>query len=105
MNRTLPPFPVDDSTLDLLEESFKAAYTIAEDGEHQIVGAEFNLPRLLDFLSGSDPDRSHLIGYSGDGIPIYEMWDQHYSERDVLIAMVAEVRRLRQACPNAEETP
>lgn len=91
---TLPPFPVDDFTLDQVEHSLSGAYEVTDDGEHRWVGSDFPLPRLLDFLSGYNEDRSVHIGYAG-GTPIYEHLDPVYSERDLTRALIAEVRRLR----------
>jgi hypothetical protein len=70
------------------------AFPVDDDGNHTLVGGDFTLSKLLDFMSGSDPDRAHLIGYAGD-VPIMEAWDQHYSVNDVIRALVAEVRSLR----------
>lgn len=103
--RTLPPFPVDDFTLDQLEHALNTCR--GDDGE--LVGGEFNLPKFLDFMSGYDPDRSTLIGHTDTipgtdiptdhAVPIYENWDQHYSEHCVMRALIAEIRRLRSATP------
>lgn len=88
----LPPFPVDDVTLANVEHSLGAAY----DGDHNIVGAEFNLLGLLHFLSGSpqaapteDPDIF-------DGGTIYH-------PHDVIKALIREVRRLRDAQGTQED--
>jgi hypothetical protein len=91
---TSPDFPLDDFTLDQIEHALGASYRVDEDGTHHVVGADFTLPRLLEFLSGFDPERSVRVGYVGD-VPLYEHPDPVYSERDLLAALVAEVRRLR----------
>ena len=102
--RTLPPFPVDDFTLTQLEHALDTSVEVADDGERRYVGGEFTLPRLLDFLSGYDPERATLIGYTdripGTDIPtdhsiaIYESWDQSYSHEDVICALIARIREL-----------
>lgn len=103
--RTLPPFPVDDFTLDQLEHALNTAIDYTEDGERICVGGEFTMSKFLDFMSGYDPDRSTLIGHTDTipgteiptdhAVPIYEHWDQHYSEHCVMRALIAEIRRLR----------
>lgn len=70
---------------------------VAEDGEYRCVGGEFTLSTFLKFMSGYDPERASHVGYVGD-VPMYEVWDEQYSEHDVLRALVAEVRRLRSEC-------
>ena len=104
--RELPDFPVDDFVLDQLEHALNTSVEVLDDGSYSPVGGEFTLNRLLEFMSGYDPERRSLIGYTagifGEGdpagaIPIYESWDEHYSERDVMRALIAEVRRLRGA--------
>lgn len=97
----LPPFPLDDFTLDQLEHAVNTSTEVGEDGERRCVGGDFTMSEFLDFMSGHDPGRSTLVGYgdlagTGNDIPIYESWDQHYSEHDVIRALVAEVRKLRE---------
>ncbi|OMB79253.1 hypothetical protein [Mycolicibacterium conceptionense] len=109
--RTLPPFPVDDFTLTQLEHALNTSMEVTPEGEHRCVGGEFTLPRLLAFLSGHDPERATLIGYTDTipgtdipmdhAVPIYESWDQHYSEHDVIRALIARVRELQ---PRTVET-
>lgn len=106
--RTLPPFPVDDFTLDQLDHALNTCLgDVIPDtgGRHEKVGGEFTLSEFLQFMSGYDADRSTLIGYTdtipGTGIPtdhavpIYEHWDESYTERCVIRALIAEVRQLR----------
>lgn len=105
--RTLPPFPVDDFTLDQLEHALNTSIEVTDDGEWKPVGGEFTLSKFLDFMSGHDPERATFVGYAGDPagfgeqVPIYESWDQSYSEHCVIGALVAEVRRLRAAARKA----
>ena len=104
--RRLPPFPTDEFTLRQLRHALD---TCRGDGD-ELVGGEFTMSMFLGFMSGYDPDRSTLIGYTdgipgepgsegffGQAIPIYESWDQHYSEHDVIRALIAEVERLRES--------
>jgi len=50
------PFPVDDFTLDQVEHALDARLTMV-DGEPVVVGADFSLPKLLEFMSGYDPSK------------------------------------------------
>jgi len=109
---TLPPFPVDESTLNLIEHAMKGAltyerpdhirYDSGDDGPW-LVGAEFSLSQLLDFLGGTvgrdpneevirpaDPDRPGI-----EGAEITYDTRIHYTEHSVIKALIAEVRRLR----------
>lgn len=84
------PFPVDDLTLSALEHALDAAYEVDDEGTHTVVGAEFNLTQLLDFLSGYDPaDTASLHGN------VSEHTQPLYTRDDVIRALIAEVRRLR----------
>lgn len=99
---TLPPFPVDDFTLDQLEHAMGGSFTIDEAGEHQLVGADFSMSALLDFLSGYDPSQEKLLE---DGpIPVYEYTGGPLYTRDCVIqALIDEVRRLRVTEDDHEE--
>jgi len=97
MPDVLPSFPVDDVTLAALEHALGGALS-CEDGEPRLVGAEFSVSTLLDFLSGYDPSQivpcvdddgfviPDFVEYTGG--PIYHV-------HDVIRALIAEVRRLR----------
>lgn len=71
----LPPFPVDDQTLDLLE----AAMNPREHGDPEAVSS--SVWPLLEFMSqlGGSDTRA----------------DPQYHDHDVITALIAEVRRLR----------
>jgi hypothetical protein len=84
-------FPVDDFTLTQLEHALGTCK-----GEDGLVGGEFTLSMLLDFLSGADESRSTLIDERG-GIPVFECWDARYSEHDVIRALIGRIREL-EAC-------
>lgn len=100
--RVLPPFPVDDFTLDQLEHALNTCvdstmvfpFTDQEPAPLKLVGGEFTLSQYLDFMSGRDDTRATRIG-DADGIPVYVAWDQQYSEGDVIRALITEIRRLR----------
>lgn len=91
----LPPFPIDDSTLDLIERSM----TIDEDSDED----RTSLSELLDLLSemgGSDPDASEqidpeLVGIDDPDVIVRVLRDQFYHEHDLILALIEEVRRLR----------
>lgn len=87
---TLPSFPVDDATLLAVEHALGGSLTV-EDGQPILVGADYSLWDLLEFLSGYDPDKSVPIG---DGVYEY-VGGPIYHPDDVIRALVAEVRRLR----------
>jgi len=104
--RPLPPFPVDDFTLDQLEHALNTCVEVTDEGPWKRIGGDFTLSDYLHFLSGYDPERRTFIGYiggvpgadnlfDGNAIPAYESWDPSYSEHDVIRALVAEIRRLR----------
>lgn len=83
--KLLPPFPVDDSTLDLIEQ----AMTVP-----QQEGDRFSLWPLLDMYSrmaGSDPEAVEEEVADNIG----EMRDPIYTEWDIIEALVKEVRRCR----------
>ena len=108
---SLPPFPVDDATLLAVEHALGGALTYDrpddnadfEDEGPWLVGASYSLATLLDFLAGctgrdpneelirpGDPERP---GYEGAEV-VYDT-RPHYSEHDLIRALIAEVRRLR----------
>lgn len=105
MSHELPDFPVDDATLLAVEHAMGGAYTVDDDGTHHLVGADYNLAQLLDFMAGTtgqdpneeviDPGDPDLPGYAGARI-VYDT-RIHYTEHDLIRALIAEVRRLRGA--------
>ena len=94
-----PSFPVDDITLDALEHALAGAYTIDEDGQVIVTGADMSVTALLDFLSGYDPTKAvPLLNEYDQPVPDWtEYPDPIYHRDDVLRALIAEVRRLRKA--------
>lgn len=96
---TLGPFPVDDATLGALEHALDATLTFTPDGEPVVVGAEYSLGRLLEWLSGpsevlEDPET-----------PLVTRVQPAYSTSDALRALIGEVRRLRRAFEAAGIAP
>jgi len=77
----LPPFPLDDASLELLFDASLRSKN--DDGTYD----GFTLSRLLDFLSGYNPGTGVWDGED-------DVWES-YSERDVIRALIHEVRRLR----------
>lgn len=100
MENLLPPFPVDDATLLALEHALGAALYYDEEGDLAILGADYTVPGLLDFLSGYDPTKVEVLM---DGIvpgidepEVVEYIGGPLYTRDCVIrALIAEIRRLR----------
>lgn len=102
--RTLPPFPINDETLTQLLHALNTSIDFDEEGNRIRVGGDFTLAQLLDFYSGADESRSTLVGYTDTipgtdvphdhAVPIYECWDQRYSEHDVMLALIDRIREL-----------
>lgn len=100
MPDTLPAFPVDDVTLANVLHSLDGAYTVDDDGTHHLVGADFTLSSLLDFLSGYDETkliRGGDMGTTPFGEPVEftEYPDPLYHPNDVIRALAEEILRLR----------
>lgn len=110
----LPPFPLDDATLLAVEHALGGAWEVAEDGTRTLVGADYTLAQLLDFLAnavGEDPNEevvdtgdpladesglpSFMRGLAGASVHIDSR--PHYSEHDVIAALIVEVRARRAA--------
>lgn len=83
----LPPFPVDDTTLDLLSAALDPRAAGDQQAERSCVG-EFL--ELASQLGGSD---TTAVAEEDDDVQV--MRDPQYSTHDVIGALVAEVRRLR----------
>lgn len=90
-------FPIDDVTLDAIEHALGGAYTVDEDGEPVLHGADMSLPQLLDFLSGYDPAKLQPVLNEYDTpMPDVSLYPEPlFSRDDVIRALIAEVRRLR----------
>lgn len=89
----LPPFPVDPDTLDLIERAMSPDPDLDE--------TTTSLAAVLDLLSemgGSDPSAADVIDEGDEllGRPqIVVHRDPFYSHHDLILALIAEVRRLR----------
>lgn len=75
----LPPFPVDDQTLDILAQPWGLLHAID----------------MYSRLAGSDPDAVESVDYIA-GQEVTVLRDPQYSTQDVIDALSAEIRRLRQ---------
>ena len=88
--------PVDDEALSRYEEALGAAFGVDGDGRHYLAEGEFTITRLLEFYSGTDDSKVTMLGEAG-GVPVYEHPDPAYTRDDLIRALIAEVRSLRQA--------
>jgi hypothetical protein len=96
----LRPFPVDDLTLDALEHAMGGAYTVDGDGTHHLVGADFTILQLFDWLAGILHEDDNVVlqrmsDVDDPGIPIFYDPRPQFHINDVVRALIAEVRRLR----------
>lgn len=82
--------PVDDTALNLILEAMRTAYTCDEHGNHTLVGGTITLNQLLNFWSGYDKT---LEQAEGDNLTYYPNPVLH--ERDIIRALINEIRRLR----------
>ena len=102
-------FPVDDLTLTHLEHALDARLAVDEQGKHQVVGADFSMLKLLEFLSGYDPTKvTPLLDEDGYERPNWvEYTGPPVFTRDCVIrALIAEVRQLRSVLTTPKgETP
>jgi hypothetical protein len=98
----LRPFPVDDLTLDALEHAMGGAFTVDEDGTHHLVGADFSVNQLLDWLAGIDRDNDAILELLSDPedprLPVYYDPRPQFHYTDIIRSLIAEVRRLRTQC-------
>lgn len=83
----LPPFPVDDATLDMVW----AAIHPWEQNENWERSSLWDLLTLMSQLGGSDTDA--VEEQLDDNTQV--MRDPHYHDHDVISALITEVRRLR----------
>jgi hypothetical protein len=84
----LPPFPIDDETLDLIELA--------------LGDARVTLTGVLDLLSGYDDAKTApALNEYDQPIPDVHVYTGGplYHPNDVIQALIAEVRSLRQECP------
>lgn len=83
----LPPFPVDDATLDLLARAVDPWAAGDTEAERSSLG---DFLTMMSQLGGSD---TAAVAEESDGV--VEMRDPMYSTHDVIGALIAEVQRLR----------
>jgi hypothetical protein len=90
----LPPFPVDDATLDLLNAAMNPRDHGDPDAEMSSV---WSVLKMLSEMGGSDTSAIAEVIEEGDDdhARVVMMRDPQYHEHDVLQALIAEVRRLR----------
>lgn len=114
-DETLPPFPVDDLALAAIDHALGGALTLdrpdgaPDDGGPWLIGADYFLRTLLDFYAGTmgDDPAAVALDPGSDVTADAPLWERlrgarvvrdtrvHYSEHDVIRALIAEVRRLR----------
>lgn len=80
----LPPFPVDDGTLDLLWDAIHPG----PEAERSSVS---DLLTMFQEMAGADPRAIESITETG----LHVMRDPSYHPNDVIAALIVEVRRLR----------
>lgn len=88
MTVELPPFPVDDSTLDLLST---AVDPWGNGDPEATTSSVWDLLKLMSEMAGSDTTAVEEVVSEG----VVVMRDPLYHEHDVIRALIGEVRRLR----------
>lgn len=95
----LPPFPVDDATLAAVEHALGASLTFDEDDvlmeRPRVIGADFTLSTLLDFLAGVRDDPHGMMELIREDPEVWYDPRPHYSLQDVIGALISEIRMLR----------
>lgn len=84
-------FPVDNTALDRIEHAMKAALICGEDGNPEVVNADYTINDLLHFYSGYDQARE----VPTERIGVFEYTGFLFHEKDIIASLIAEVRRLR----------
>lgn len=84
---SLPPFPVDEATLGLLEAAINPRQHGDPDAESS------NVEALMDFLSAMGGSDISAVEEEADGYVV--MRDPHYHVNSAMLALIAEIRRLR----------
>lgn len=84
----LPPFPVDDATLDMLLAAIDPRSHGQPDAEQS------NVLDFLQFMSQMGGSETHAINEELT-TDVTALRDPQYDRDDVIVALVAEVRRLR----------
>jgi hypothetical protein len=99
----LAAFPTDDLTLDMVEASLAYCLTIDKETSEPVPvdPGVVSLSDLLDFLSGTTTDPLGVVEHQGVVETFFGPAEMtvdprpHYTERDVIKALIDEVRRLR----------
>lgn len=108
MAQTLPPFPVDDETLNVIRDSLDRTVTgWDDDGNPICTGSPFGLGAVLDLLSGYDPTLTvQMVNEYDQPIPDWYEYTGPgiYHAHDVIRALIDEVRYLRTAKSNNPES-
>lgn len=87
--------PLDSTALSHIEHALDGSYVWSDEADGPtVVGADFTLHQLLQFWSGYSEDQS-IPETSERGTPYHEYHGAMVSERDLIRALVTEVRRLR----------
>lgn len=92
---TLPSFPVDEITLAGIEHALTAHVDASDPDNPRAIGAEFGLPTLLAFLSGTCNEPAGGLEQVAHGTEFDRR--PQYAVNDVIRALIVEVRRLRDA--------
>jgi hypothetical protein len=87
--------PVDDTALNLLEEAVGYHFVGEDENGDPIGSGEFSLFELLDFWSGVD--RNNITEHPGG---VVEAHDPRLTYKDVILALIEEIRRLRELREN-----
>lgn len=99
MTQTLPPFPVDDETLNVIRDSLDRVITGWDDDNNPIcTGSPFSLDAVLNLLSGYDPALTvQMVNEYDQPIPDWYEYTGPgiYHTHDVIRALIDEIRRLR----------
>ena len=99
MTSELPPFPVDDLTLTSIEHALGASLTFDDDDvlmeRPRVIGADFTLGTLLDFLAGVRDDPDGVAELVREDPEVWYDPRPHYSLHDVIRALIDEIRLLR----------
>ncbi len=87
-------FPVDEIALANLKHALNGSYTLGDDGDPVLIGADFTVDSLLKFYSGYSSENEIFDGFVG-GIETYTYAGIVLSEHDIIRALIAEIERLR----------
>lgn len=83
--------PVDDGALNVLEDALNTYIVGHDDNGDPVTSGPYGIYELLEFWSGFDPDKVVL---QDDGSYLYT-GGPLLTQKDVMIALIAEIRRLR----------